>query len=141
MNTVGIGDDSTDRTRIAQGVGGEISADVWYRSHRITGDQSRKRNAVALILLLPIDEKEALILSNGSPNGAAKLIQVELFRRGCEKALGVQWGIAQEFEQRSMESITSRLRGHQHGRAGARAILRRVVIGKDFKLLNGINRR
>src|SRR6266478_891424 len=96
---------------------------------------------MALILLLAVDEKEGLILSNGPTDRSAKLIQVELLRGGCEKALRVETGVAQKLKQRSVESVGSRFRGDQHRRARPRSVLRRVVIGEDLELLNGINRR
>ncbi len=53
---------------------------------------------MALILLLSIDKEEGLVFANWSANGATKLIQVELFRRSREEALGVQLGVAKEFK-------------------------------------------
>jgi hypothetical protein len=43
------------------------------------GTRPVKGNAVALIFLLAIDEEEGLVLANGPADGAAKLVQVELF--------------------------------------------------------------
>src|SRR6266849_674553 len=96
---------------------------------------------MALILLLAVDEKEGLILSNGATYRSAKLIQIELLRGGCEKALRVETGVTQKLEQRSVEGVRSRFCGHQYGRAGPRSILRGVVVREDLELLNGIDRR
>src|SRR4029077_8086793 len=78
-------DDYHTGSRIAKGVGAEIAG-----AHRYAGKQSRKCDAMALIFLLAIDEEERLILSNRSTDRPAKLIQVELFRRGRKEALGIQ---------------------------------------------------
>ena len=67
---------------------------------------------MALIFLLAIDKEEGLILLDWSAYAPAKLIQIELFRGGCVKALGVQIGVSQELEKRAVEIVGSRLAGH-----------------------------
>jgi hypothetical protein len=37
--------------------------------------------------------------------------------------------------------VASRFRGHQNGRPSARAPFRRVIVGEDLELLDGIDRR
>jgi hypothetical protein len=68
------GSRSRNRNGIAEGVAGEIAVAHGQRRH-----QTGKGNAVALIFLFAIDEEEGLVLVNGAADGAAKLVQVELF--------------------------------------------------------------
>src|SRR5713226_2686697 len=78
-------DDDYSGDGIAKGVGAEIAG-----AHRFAGKQSRKGNAVALILLFAIDKKERLIFSDRPADRPTELIQVELFRCGRKEALGIQ---------------------------------------------------
>src|SRR6266478_2268675 len=110
-------------------------------SHRVAGQQSCKRDAATLKFLFAVDEEKCLVLSDWSANRPAKLIQVEFFRGRCEKALGVQRCVSQEFEQRAVEIVVPGLGGQQHRWTRASSVLRRVVICQDLKLLNGVDRR
>ena len=67
-------------------------------------------------------------MEDGSSDGAAKLIQIEL--RGCsvKVAFRVEVGVADELEERSVEVICARLGCDQHGGAGAGAVFRGIGV-------------
>ena len=73
------------------------------------GTRPVKGMSVELIFLFAIDEEKGLVLSNGSADGAAKLVQVELFAGGGEVALGIEIGIAQKFVERPVKVVGSRI--------------------------------
>jgi len=97
---------------------------------------------MALIFLLAIDQRRRSYSFGLVRLCPAKLIQIELFRGGCVKALGVQIGVSQELEKRAVEnrwfptcwSLEQSVPRVCH-------TPRRVVIGKDLELLNGVDRR
>ena len=96
--------DAETRNRIAKRVVGEIA-----RAHGQRRHQAGEGNAVQLIFLFAIDEEKGLVLLNGAADGAAKLVQVELFRGGGEVALGIERGIAHEIRRGCRESCWSRI--------------------------------
>ena len=53
---------------------------------------------MTLILLLAIQEEEGFVFADRSADGAAKLVQIELFRRGGKEALGIERGVAKKLE-------------------------------------------
>src|SRR5580658_8122985 len=93
-----------------------------------------------LILLLAIDEEEGFVLANWTANGTAKLVQIELFRRGGEEALGIERSVAQKLEQRSVKVVGPGFCGDQHGRSGAGPVLGGVVVSQNLEFLNVIDR-
>src|SRR5580700_7663078 len=94
-----------------------------------------------LILLLAIDEEESFVLANRTSDGTAKLVQIELFWRGGEEALGIERGVAEELEQRAVEVIRAGFSCDQDGGPCARAVLGGVVVGQNLEFLNVVNRR
>ena len=58
-----------------------------------------------LIFLLTVDEEEGFVFADGSAEGAAKLVQVELFGVVSEVALGIERGVAQELEQAAVKVV------------------------------------
>ena len=53
----------------------------------------------------------------------------------------IQFRISEEFKQRTMKLVRTRLRGYQDGWTRARPPLCRVVVGQNLELLDGVNRR
>src|SRR5580698_1419151 len=94
-----------------------------------------------LILLLAIDEEEGFVLANRAADGTAELVQIELFWRGGEEALGIERGVAEELEQRPVEVVGAGLSCDQYCGSSARAVLGGVVVGQNFEFLNIVNRR
>ncbi len=95
---------------------------------------------MALIFLLAIHEKKRLVLLDRPANRAAKLVQVELLRRGGKVALGIEIGIAHKLEERAVNVVGSRFGGDQHGRTGTRSVFGGVGVGQYLELLNVIDR-
>ena len=89
-----------DRTAIAERIVGEIAA-----AHGQRRNQAGEGNSLALILLLAIHEEERLVVADWAADRAAKLVQIEFRRCGVKVAFRVEIGIADEFEERSMEVI------------------------------------
>ena len=77
---------------------------------------------------------------DGATQRASKLIQIEFFLGHREKAASVQFCIAEEFKKRPMKGVRPRYRSHEHGRTRPGPIFGRVVISKNFKFLNGVDR-
>src|SRR5208282_1396476 len=91
--------DRSGGNRSAEGVGTEIRVGLRGAGvHRRAGDQASEGDAMELVLLLAIDEEEGLVLLNWSTDGTTKLVEIELFRRGGEEALGIQIRIAEKLE-------------------------------------------
>jgi hypothetical protein len=60
-------------------------------------------------------------VANGPSDGAAELVDIELGSCGVKVALGVEVGIADKLEERSVEIVGAGFCGDQNCRAGARA--------------------
>src|SRR5580658_1060470 len=93
-----------------------------------------------LILLLAIDEEEGFVLANRAADGTAELVQIELFWRGGEEALGIERGIAEELEQGAVEIVGAGFRGDQYCGSSAGAVFGGVIVGQNFEFLNVVNR-
>src|SRR5580658_1235660 len=94
-----------------------------------------------LILLLAIDEEESFVLANRTADGSAKLVEIELFWRGGEEALGIERGVAEELEQRPVEVVGAGFSCDQYRGSSAGAVLGGVVVRQDLEFLNVVNRR
>ena len=94
-----------------------------------------------LHLALVVDEEESLVFLDGAAERSAKLVEVELFSGGCEVAAGIELGVAEILEERSVYAVGSGFCGYKHRRTRARAIFRRVVVGENLEFLNGIDGR
>src|SRR5579871_3617667 len=94
-----------------------------------------------LVLALEIHEKERLVLLNRSAQCCAKLVEVELLTSRGEVATRVQLRVAEEFEYRSVQLVSSRLALDQNGRTRAGSELGRVVVRENLEFLNRIDRR
>ena len=57
----------------------------------------------------------------------------------AKKLLASRRGVAQELEQRPVKVVGAAFGGHQHRGSGAGAVLRGVVIGQNFELLNVVD--
>jgi len=131
---IGI-EDRADGARRSEGIVGKIAS-----AHGIGGDKTGKDDAVALILLFSIDEEEGFVLANGAADGAAELIQIELFGGGGEEAFGVERGVAEEFKERAMEIVVAGFCGDKNGWSRARAVFSGIVVSENFEFLDGIDR-
>ena len=70
-------------------------------------NQAGEGDSLALILLLAIHEEEGLVVADWPADRAAKLVQIELRGCGVKVASRVEVGVADEFEERSMEVVRS----------------------------------
>ena len=55
-----------------------------------------------LHLALIVDEEERLVFLDGAAERSAKLVEVELLSGGCEVAAGIELGVAEKLEERSV---------------------------------------
>src|SRR6202034_13876 len=124
-------------THLAAKDSAEISADL--RRGRNRGDvglgSSHARSLV-------IHEEERLVSPDRPSKRAAELILAKgslgLASR-LEEPAGVQLRIPQEFESRSVKSVSPRLNGGVDDRAAAAPEFRRVVAGLNLEFLDGIH--
>ena len=93
-----------------------------------------------LIFLFAIEEEKGLVLSNGAADRAAKMVQVELFRRGGKVALGIKRGVAQKFEERPVKIIGPGFRGDHHRGSCAGTVFGGVGVGQYLEFLNVVDR-
>ena len=77
-------------------------------SHGDRGYLPGKRYPLTSPGALIIEEEEGLVSLDGTPYGASKLVQVEFFLRGGEKALSVQHCVPKELKQGSVKVVRSR---------------------------------
>src|ERR1700722_3367279 len=95
-----------------------------------------------LSLGLVVEQEKRFIFLNWPAKSSAELVQIELlFRRRGTKIVGlcVQLGVAEEFKQRAVILVRSRLSGNQHRRSRARSPLGRIVVSQDLEFVDGIH--
>ena len=89
--------------------------------------------------MFAIDEEKGLVLSDGTANGAAKIVQVELLPRGGEVAVGIERGVAQKFVEGPVKVVGPGFCGDQHGGSGPGTVFGRIGVGQDLEFLNAID--
>ncbi len=114
---------------------GEVSG-----AHIVVGDERHVAQAQVLAEPLVIGEDEGFVFHDGAAERGSELIAAEAGHRlPVEKVSGVQIAIAEKFEQRSMQSVGSRLRGDGHLGAGALAVFGAVGSGGDVKFAHRVH--
>src|SRR5271154_7121998 len=93
-----------------------------------------------LILLLAIKEEEGFVLANRAADRTAELVQIELFWRGGEEALGIKRGVTKELEQGAVELVGPGFCCDQHSWSSASSVFGGIVISQNLEFLNVIDR-
>src|ERR1700733_6522162 len=89
---------------------------------------------------LRIDEEKCLVVADRSPDRTPKLVQIELRGRSVKVALCVEVGVADEFEERSMEIVRAPFGCNQNRGPRACAKLGRVGVSQNLEFLNVVDR-
>ena len=115
---------------------GEVSVPVQQRGHRREHGLARQ-----LARPLPRSEEECLSLANRPTERSTELIEVDRRFRLREEILRVERVVAEGFEDRAVEPVAPRARGHHDDAARRVAELRGVVVGDDLELLHRVDRQ
>src|SRR5215469_18175362 len=98
-------------------------------------------------------EEERFIPSNGTSNGASKLVSLELIpshvfrrlsvglRQGRKEISAVKYGIAQKLEEVAVKAVASRLGDDVYNGPGVLTVLRAIVARLHAEFLKGVGKR